>query len=229
MEAAISIKPFGFDRVFHFGVAPEEEPLPPLSGELQAQVVALQERIDQMRADQEMAVLKARSEGVAQGLAQARAERAEALLAATDALHAAIDDLDGQLVRIGDRIAGEAAEVALCAAEMIAGHAMKQEPARAIDEALGRALKQVARGTALHVRVHPDTMAEVERLVAERRAGERRALSITIVPAPDIALHDAHIGWAEGGLVVDAAARRAAVARELHGLVAGEADPEGEA
>lgn len=222
MEAAISIKPFGFDRVFRFGPVSDDDPVPPPAEELHAQVAALQERIRQMREDQEKAVLKARSEGVAEGLAQARGERAEAMLAATDALHATLDDLDGQLARIGERIMCEAAEVALCAAEMIAGHAVKQEPGRAIDEALGRALQQVARGTALHVRVHPDSLAVVERLLAERRAGERRALSITIVEDVTVAPNDAHIGWADGGLIVDAAARRAAVARELGGLVGGQ-------
>jgi flagellar assembly protein FliH len=225
MEAAISIKPFGFDRVFHFGFAQEEEgPAPPPTEELHAQIIALQERIEQMRQDQEMAVLTARSEGLAEGLAQARGERAEAMLSATDALHAAFDDLGGQWAQATDRITREAAEVALCAAEMIAGHAIRQEPGRAIDEALGRALKQVARGTALLVRVHPDNLEDVERLVAGRRAGERRALSITIVQDAEIAPNDAHIGWAEGGLIVDAAARRAAVVRELGGLIAKDGD-----
>jgi len=219
MEAAISIKPFGFDRVFRFGSAPEEEPLPVPTGELHAQIAALQERIEQMRQNQEGAVLKARAEGVAQGLAQARSERAEAMLSATDALHAALDDLSGRWAEETDRIMHDAAEVALCAAEMIAGHAVRQEPARAIDEALGRVLRQVARGTALLIRVHPDSLEEVERLVAERRAGERRALSITIAADADVAPHDAHVGWADGGLIVDAAARRAAVARELGSLI----------
>lgn len=224
MEAAISIKPFGFDRVFRFGAAPEEGPVSVPVDELHAQIAALQERIEQMRRNEEEALLKARAEGVAQGLAQARGERGEALLSATDALHAALDDLSGRWAQDSDRITHEAAEVALCAAEMIAGHAIRQEPARAIDEALGRALRQVARGTALLVRVHPDSLEDVERLVAERRAGERRALSITIVADDEIAPNDAHVGWADGGLIVDAAARRAAVARELGSLIDGEGD-----
>ncbi|HUD91825.1 flagellar assembly protein H [Sphingobium sp.] len=222
MEAAISIKPFGFDRVFRFGAAPEDESAavaPPVE-ELHAQIVALQERIEQLRQDQEVALLKARSEGVAQGLAQARGERAEAMLSATDALHAALDDLGGQWSTERDRLIQDAAEVALCAADMIAGHAIRQEPGRAIDEALGRALRQVARGTALLIRVHPDSLEDVERLVADRRTGERRALNISIVADADIPPHDAHIGWAEGGLVIDAASRRAAIACELGGLIA---------
>lgn len=222
MEAAISIKPFGFDRVFRFGpMAGEgEEPAPPPVDELHARIAALQERIEQMRQDQEVALLKARSEGVAQGLAQARGERAEAMLSATDALHAALDELGGQWAQQSERIVHDAAEVALCAAELLAGHAIAQEPGRAIDEALGRTLRQVARGTALLVRVHPDSLEEIERLVAERRAGERRALSITIVADAAIAPNDAHIGWADGGLIVDAAARRAAVEHELGSLIA---------
>ena len=225
MEAAISIKPFGFDRVFRFGSAPDEGPVATPPAELHAQIAALQERIEQMRQNQEAASLKARAEGVAQGLAQARSERAEAMLSATDALHAALDDLSGRWAEETGRIMHDAADVALCAAEMIAGHAIRQDPARAIDEALGRALHQVARGTALLIRVHPDSLTEVERLVAERRAGERRALSITVAADPAIPPNDAHVGWADGGLIVDAAARRAAVARELGSLI----DQEGSA
>lgn len=225
MEAAISIKPFGFDRVFRFGSAPEEGAASAAvpADELQAQIAALQERIEQMRRNEEAALLQARAEGVAQGLEQARGERAEAMLSATDALHAALDDLSGRWTEESERIMHDAAEVALFAAEMIAGHAIRQEPTRAIDEALGRALRQVVRGTALLIRVHPDSLEDVERLVAERRAGERRALSITIVADAEIPPYDAHVGWAEGGLIVDAAARRAAVTRELGSLI----DPEG--
>lgn len=224
MEAAISIKPFGFDRVFRFGSAPEEEPLPVAPGELHAQIAALQERIEEMRRNEETALLRARAEGVTQGLAQARSERAEAMLSATDALHAALDELSGRWEEESDRIAHEAAEVALGAAEMIAGHAIRQEPARAIDEALGRALRQVARGTALLVRVHPDSLEDVERLVAGRRAGERRALDITVVADEAVAPHDAHVVWSDGGLIVDAGARRAAVLRELGSLIEREGD-----
>ncbi|OAN52561.1 FliH/SctL family protein [Sphingobium sp. TCM1] len=220
MEAAISIKPFGFDRVFRSGPAPVEDvPASPPVEELQGQIAALQERIEEMRQDRETALLKARAEGLAAGLAQARGERAEAMLSATDALHAALDELGGQWAHESDRIMREAAEVALCAAEMIAGHAIRQAPGQAIDEALGRVLRQVVRGTSVSIRVHPDSLEDVERLVAERRAGERRALNIAIVADATIARHDAHIGWAEGGLIVEAAARRAAVARELDGLL----------
>lgn len=217
MEAAISIQPFGFDRVFRFGGA--TEPAPAKNDELHAQIAALQERIEQMRQEQQTAVAVARAAGVTAGLAQARGERAEAMLAATDALHAALDDLDRQMADRAEQMAREAADVALCAAEILAGHALAEEPGRAIDEALGRVLKQVARGTDLHIRVHPESRVEVEQLVAVRRAAERRALSITIVEDAAIAPHDAHIGWAEGGLIVDADARRAAVMRELVGLI----------
>lgn len=222
MEAAISIKPFGFDRVFRFGVVPEADgPAAPPVEELHAQIVALQERIDQMRQDQDAALHEARAHGIAQGLDQARGERAHAMLSATDALHAALDDLGEQWGAERDRMMQDAADVALCAAEMIAGHAVGQQPGRAIDEALGRALRQVARGTALLIRVHPDSLEDVEQLVAQRRAGERRALHISIVADDEVAAGDAHIGWAEGGLVIDAAARRAAVARELGSLIGG--------
>lgn len=220
MEANISIQPFGFDRVFRFAGAAEPEPQP-RNDELNQQIAALQERIEQMRQEQQMAVVQAKADGFAAGVAQARGERDEAILAATDAVHAAIDEVERQLEEAREQIMHDAAEVALCAADILAGHALVRDPARAIDDALGRVLKQVARGTALHVRVHPESRAALEQLVETRRAGERRALSITILDDPEVAPNDAHIVWAGGGLIVDAAARRAAVERELGNLIEG--------
>lgn len=220
MEAIISIQPFGFDRVFRF--AASEDKGPPRQSELLEQIAALQERIEALQHAQhaqQAALETAHSEGVAAGLAQARGERAEAMLGATDAVHASLDELDRQLAGVEERVMREAAEVALCAADMLAGHALSRDPCRGIDEALGRVLKQVARGTGVHIRVHPESRQELERLVEQRRAGERRALSITIADDPEIAPNDAHISWAEGGLFVDAAARRAAVERELGSLI----------
>ncbi|HKY82934.1 MAG TPA: flagellar assembly protein H [Sphingobium sp.] len=210
MEATISVQPFGFDRVFRRATDPEDPPRTN-TDELQSQIAALQDRVRQLRQENEETLAAARAHAFAEGLAQAREEREEAILAAADALHMGVEDLDRDL----SSMMKEAAGLALLAAEILAGHALAREPGRAIDEALGRALTQVARGTPLHVRVHPDSLEDVERLVARRRAGERRALSITLVEDRDIAPHDAHISWGEGGLMVDAAARRAAVIREL--------------
>lgn len=219
MEASISIEPFGFDRVFRFGGGADPEPAAQ-NDELLQQIAALQDRIDAMRRDEQALAAEAREQGFAAGLAQARSERDEAILAANDALHAALDDIEQRLGQAHGQMMRDAADVALCAADLLAGHALDHDPARAIDEALGRVLHQVARGTALHIRVHPDSCSALETLVERRRAGERRALSITLSEDADVAPNDAHIVWAGGGLIVDAAARRTAVERELGSLLA---------
>lgn len=221
MEAGISIKPFGFDRVFRFGSVPDDEAEAPLPADdaLHERIATLEARIEQMRREQGETIEAARAEGVAQGLEQARGERAEAMLAATDALHAALDDLGTQIAEESDRIMREAADVALCAADLIAGHAVAREPGRAVDEALGRALRQVVRGTALQIRVHPDSLADIERLVMVRAERDKRSLPVTFIEDANVAPQDAHISWAEGGLIADAAARRADIARELRGLI----------
>lgn len=212
------ITPFGFDRVFRF---PSVEPPRPKEedDDLRERYAALESLHARQKDEYQAELARARLDGFDAGLTQARAERAEATLAATDALHAALDEVDRKIADITQRMMREAAEVAFSAAELMAGHALAAEPGRAIDEALGRVLHQVARGTALQIRVHPDTVPDMEALVAQRVAGERRALSLTVIPDEKLAANDAHIVWAEGGLFVDAAARRAAVQAEMAGLL----------
>ena len=80
-------------------------------------------------------------------------------------------------------------------------------------------LGQVARGTELQVRVHPDLLDDIEARIADRQSRDRRKLNLTVVPDETIALGDARIGWEEGGLALDASARRRAVAEELETLL----------
>ncbi|TCM17743.1 flagellar assembly protein FliH [Novosphingobium sp. PhB165] len=213
----MSIQPFGFDRVFRFSSAEAEEKE---GGEaLHEELAAMEARIERMREDHAAELARARADGFEAGLAQARHERDAALLAATDALHAGLDDVARRFDEVTDLVAREAASVALLAAEMLAGHAVSLEPARAIDEALSRALEQVARSTQITVRVHPSMRELVEHVVAARQAAERRTLQVLVVEDPAVSPADARIGWVEGGLGVDAGARRAAVLAELAGLL----------
>ena len=142
-----------------------------------------------------------------------------ALLSAVDALQASIEIIDAQFSEVSERVTGEAAEIALAAADLIAGRAVEIAPGAAIDEAIGRVLGQVARGTELQVRVHPDLLDDIEARIADRQSRDRRKLNLTVVPDETIALGDARIGWEEGGLALDASARRRAVAEELETLL----------
>lgn len=221
MEAAIHVKPFGFDRVFRFATSDTGAAH---NTELLKQIAALQAEIDRQAAAHEAALSRARVDGFEAGLVQARSERATALLAAADALHASLDEIDARLSETADSMVRDAAEVAIAAADVLAGHAVAKAPGRAIDEALGRVLEQIGRGTRLNVRVNPALAEEVERLVAARAGQERRTLSIAVITDDALAPGDAVIFWDEGGLAIDGAARRAAVMAELGALVT---DPRG--
>lgn len=217
MEAAINVKPFGFDRVFRFAAG--EPPPKTNNGELHQQIADLEAQIAALREVHAVEILRIRAEGYEAGLMQARAERDTALLAATDALHAALDDVDARLASTAETMMRDAADLAYMAADVLAGHAVARAPERAIDEALGRVLQQVTRGTQIGIRVHPSLAADMEELIAKRRSQERRKLALVVLEDADMAPGDAQIFWDEGGLGVDAEARRAAVLAEIGPLL----------
>lgn len=208
------ITPFPFARVFperSAGRSPNEGPA-------NARVEELEAECQSLHVEHELALSLARAEAFQQGLDQAREERETALLAAVDALQASIEGLDEDLDAIEGRLAREASELALTAADLLAARALQLEPGAAIDEAIGRALKQVRRGNPIMLRVHPDLIEDIERLVAERQASERRRLSLTVLADKALALGDACLEWDQGGLRLDADARQAAVRTEVDGI-----------
>lgn len=207
MDASFHITPFAFDRIFTTAK--------PVSRDLSAELAVLNAEFEllKLRSDSEIAV--ARAEGFEAGLAQAREEIGAALLAATDALHASIETVEGAFEAIEERLSGVAAEVAMAAAEGLAGHALALDPTVAIDAAIGRVLTQVARGQELRVRVHPELAERMEAVIAERQSRDRRRLSLTVLPDPAQAIGDALITWDQGGLALDVGARRAAILAEL--------------
>lgn len=216
MDASFHIRPFAFDRVFSMPAATDPIARPE---DLQLQIASLEAEVERMRGEQEGALALARAEAFEAGLAQARGERDTALLSAVDALHASIEAIDGQVDEIAGRMSADAAEVALAAADLIAGRALAAAPALAIDDAIGRVLKQVVRGQELLVRVHPELASEVERLIAVRQTGDRRRLNLHVASDETLAIGDAHIEWDQGGLTLDAAARSEAVRAELEMLL----------
>lgn len=227
MHARSTIQPFGFERVFfHPSEAPADgadpadgEPAEVPAEHLREQIAELEARIARMQADHHAELGRARADGFEAGLAQARSERGEALLAATDALHGAIDALDDRFDTVARAMVSDAGAVALHAAEMLAGHAIDAAPARAIDEALDRVLEQVARGTPLVVRANPAMRDELAELIVAHEARAGRALAISVVGDETVPEGDARIEWYAGGLNVDAAARRAAVMAEMAGIL----------
>lgn len=221
----MNVQRFGFDRVFRFPTSADDKPRD--DGPLRQQIAAMEAEIDRLRTEHMAELTHARCDGFAAGLAQARSERETALLAATDAVQAGLEELVEQFALAEAMQRKDMASLAFTAAEVLAGHEVNRSPARAVDEALGRLLTQVARGTALAIRVHPDMAEDMEALLAARRAGERRRLDITIIADPAIAPGDGAIFWEEGGLLVDAASRRRAIMAELLPLLTSDPDNSG--
>lgn len=217
MNAPFRIRPFGFDQVFDGGTAPLGDVD---MATLRLRVMALEAALAVSGDDRHRAIEAARVAGFEAGLAQANGDRQDALLAAADAIHAAIENVDAELRTIADDAAREAAEVAILAAGLIAARMIEQAPAAAIDEAIGRVLRQVARGQEIRVAVNPMLVGELDRLVAVRQADDRRRLAITVVPDGGMNFGDAHIQWDQGGTVLDAAARRKAVEEALAPVLA---------
>jgi flagellar assembly protein FliH len=211
-----NVERFAFDRIFS---TPASESATIPSGDVLLEISALRAELALLRSDVDAQVNLARAEGFEAGLAQARAERDVALLSAVDALHAGIESLDERFEDVSKRVTGEAAEIALAAADMIAGRAIEAAPAETIDAAIGRALSQVARGTELEIRVHPDLIEVIEARIADRQSKDRRKLNLAVIGDVTVALGDALIGWEQGGLALDASARRQAVMRELETLL----------
>ncbi|MDT8758478.1 flagellar assembly protein FliH [Sphingomonas psychrotolerans] len=215
-----NVERFAFDRIFS---TPASDSATIPSGDALLEISALRAELALLRADVEAQVNLARAEGFEAGLAQARAERDVALLSAVDALHAGIESLDERFEDVSKRVTGEAAEIALAAADMIAGRAIATAPAETIDAAIGRALSQVARGTELEIRVNPELIEAIEARIAERQSKDRRKLNLTVIGDVTVAIGDALIGWEQGGLALDASARRQAVMQELETLLPGAA------
>lgn len=216
MASASNIKPFAFDRIFSQVADPAAKPN---SLMLQSEVEMLRAELERIELEREMAIAAARSQGFEAGLAEARAERETAVLAAIDALQAGVEQIAEEVDAAVAKVTAEAAELALAAADLIAGRALQVAPAQTIDAALGRLIEQVGRNPKLQIRVHPSLVAEMERLIADRQAGDRRRMFLHVTGDETLSPGDTLISWPEGGLRLDAAARREAVREELEGML----------
>jgi len=209
MDAAFHIRPFAFDRIFPAVETARDSDDP---AALRAHIAVLEAEAALADVARDAALGAARDAGFAAGLAAARSDRQAAMLAAIDALHATIEDVDSRLEAIAEATTREAVVLVEVAAELLAA----RTPATlAIDDAIGRVLRQVARGQEIEVRVHPELVDEVERLVAVRQAGDRRRLAIGVTGDATLPVGDSHIHWDRGGVLLDAAQRSEAVRAAL--------------
>ena len=142
MDQSFIIKPFHFDTEFAASI--------PLSDGMVVEealhVAALRAEMAALRADHARTIEQTRTEAYLEGLAQARAERDQAILNALDALHAQWEEFDAQREAMTEHVRDEACTLAQAIGEALAAQALTANPAGAIDDAVGRILVQIARG-----------------------------------------------------------------------------------
>lgn len=216
MDASFHIKPFAFDRDFALATA-RRDGLGAL--DLEMEVESLQAEIERMKLDHAAELALARTDGFEAGLAHSRSDLDVAVLAAVDAMHASLENIDEQVASLTRDANRQATQVALAAADLMAARAIAHAPEAAIGAALGRVLEQVGRGPRLQIRVNASLVERMEQLIAERTSRERRRMTLTVIADDALPVGDAFIFWDEGGLALDAAARRAAVVEELGSLL----------
>lgn len=217
MDVSFHIKPFAFDR--DFARATNRDGLSAI--ELELELRSLQTEIERTKKDHATALAAARADGFEAGLAHARSDLDVAVLAAVDAMQASLENVEEQVAAVTQEMNRQATQLAIAAAELIAGRAIAHAPEAAIDAALGRVLEQVGRGPRLQIRVNTSLVARMEALIGERASRERRRMTLTVIADETLPVGDAFIFWDDGGLALDANARRAAVAEEL-GCLLGE-------
>tara|TARA_B100000678_G_scaffold111637_1_gene93362 strand:+ start:1650 stop:2348 length:699 start_codon:yes stop_codon:yes gene_type:complete len=222
MHDNLHVRPFGFDRTF---TLPQREPVRQYrrktdAADLAHEVDALHAKIARLEQSHQEELARTRSEAFEAGCNHVRHEREAAILSALDALQASLDEVAEQSAEIRVQAEADAIHVALAAAEALAGHAIAQEPGGAVDDAIGRALSQVARGQEIEVRVHPDLVEDIETRIAQRQSQDRRRLGLLVHADDTLTPGDAVLNWDRGGVLVDAQARRQAVLDELAPLLA---------
>ncbi len=200
---------------FAYAPLPASSPQPRRTEALALEVEALELEVRRLKRELQDERARAFANGREAALAACRAERETALLAAADALHACLEDLDLRFEAMEAEASEAAAQLALEAADLLAARQLDREPAAAIDAAIARALHQVRRGQPIDVRVHPDLVDAVEGIVAARQSRDRRRLFLTVIGDPTLPLGDARLTWERGTLALDRDARHAALAGEL--------------
>ena len=205
-------RPFHFDKIFH--AAPSRSgSVYPADSLLDA--AALRAELEALREGYDQALIEAHAYGVTEGQQRARAERDQALLAALDALHATLDETTQERQAMIDALCREAATLALAIGENLAGHALSEAPAEAIDQAIGRVLTRIARGQEVIISVHPSLLADVETRIAARQSQDRRQFNLIVTGDVDLVPGDAHLRWDSGGQRLSAQDRLSEILTEL--------------
>ncbi|AWN36948.1 FliH/SctL family protein [Methylobacterium radiodurans] len=178
----------------------------------------------------ERAAADAYARGLEGGRAEGRAEAQGQLQARlADAMNRLALSVAGLMAQADAREAereAQAVEVAVLLARRVAGEALDARPLAVIAEAARGALQHLRGVPHLAVRVHDSLVEETEALL--RRLARERGFEgrLVVLGEPDLALGDARIEWADGGVVRERARIEAAITQALGiGLLAPESVP----
>lgn len=197
------IRPFRFDRDFTgtlssgFGTT-----------ELRQELEQLKARLATREADLDVRLAAAREDGFAAGLAHAREDRQMALLAALDALQAAVETADAELSALRAGMLDGAADLALAAAEQLAAVSLAADPTAAIRAAVEKAAGEAGLDARLSIQLNPGDAVVV---AASASRWTLRTVALEVVPDPAIEPGDARISWGTSAMLLDQADRRTRV------------------
>lgn len=163
--------------------------------------------------DAEMGESRARAhaEGHAEGYAAAKAEMDAQLIVLATQLQAQADAL---ILAEEERALMQeeaAAQLAVTLARRICGAALAQKPLAEIEAAARACIIHARSAPHLAIRVAESMVAEVDRLFARIARETGYAGKVVVLAEPDMMPAEARMEWADGGLVIDPAAREAAI------------------
>lgn len=207
------IRPFQFDRDFTGTLATAGF----ATAELQAEVEQLRARLATTEADIDVRLAGAREDGFSAGLAHARADQQMALLAALDALQAAVEAADADLADLRTELLDGAADLARAAAEQLAAIQLDADPVAAIRAAVEQAACEAGLDASLRIQLHSEEAAVVE---SSARQWNLRGVTLQILPDPDIPPGDARISWGTSILALDREDRRRRIESTISDAIA---------
>jgi flagellar assembly protein FliH len=207
------IRPFQFDRDFTSTLSSASFS----TAELQEELEHLKARLATSEAEMDVRLAAAREDGFAAGLAHARADQQMALLAALDALQAAVEAADADLTDMRAQMLDGAADLALAAAEQLAAISLAAEPTAAIQAAVEKAADEAGLDARLRIQLNPADATVVETSASHWTL---RTVAIEVVPDPTIAPGDARISWGTSAMVLDKADRRNRVEAAISDAIA---------
>jgi len=155
------------------------------------------------RAAGEADIVAARAEGVAAGREQGRREAEMQLNGLVAQLARAAERLVTQQAVHAAEVEAQAAYVAIVAAKALAGAALNERPAAALESGLRECLGHARLAPHLVMRVNDGAVEAAEGLVKRLVQDMGFAGRVVVLGDPDIAAGDGRIEWADGGFTIE--------------------------